>query len=229
MAPNICIDYNKELYNIAEVVPNTSAINEKTFILRNRLYKIVEYKIVNSTSYTGSVQIFFYDFADSLEDVYAYIEDNSDFSDEQKIKGILALRLPYDFLLIARYTFTDLRISIEGNRKLGKQIKGAYIDSDHSSIGLTTYVYKYLFNTYQLLISDNEQTLDGYSLWLYGVSSWNRVLVYDIQEDEVICENLDHESNEILPWKVHPNLSKKDYILTQEHECRFYNVLFIMQ
>lgn len=97
MAPNICIDYNKELYNIAEVVPNTSAINEKTFILRNRLYKIVEYKIVNSTSYTGSVQIFFYDFADSLEDVYAYIEDNSDFSDEQKIKGILALRLPYDF------------------------------------------------------------------------------------------------------------------------------------
>lgn len=229
MAPNICSEYGKDLYDIEEVIPKTSKLKETIFLLRNRIYKVVEYTISDSTTLSGSLQIFFYDFGTSLDDVYAYCTDNDDYSDDEKIRGILALRLPFDLKIIARYSFVDLCLSINGSRKFGKQIKGAFVDPDHASIGLTTYAYKYLFHSYNLLISDNQQTLEGYGLWLDGVSSWSRVLVYDIQGNEVICEDLDIQSSEILPWKLPDNFNEKDYRLTQKKDCRFYIVLFIMQ
>lgn len=137
--------------------------------------------------------------------------------------------MPYTLEIVARYSFKNLRLSINGSRKEGKQIKGAYVDDIHNSYGLTSYAYRYLLNTYNLLISDNEQTLDGYGLWLNKISGWSRVLVYDIKTDEIICENLNLLSPSIFPWKLPDELDEIEHPLTKHKECKFYTVLFIMQ
>ena len=230
MAPNIYNgDFHKTLYDVQEVIPKTTEINQKTFISRNRLYKLTEYQVVGSSSYNGFIQIEFYNFSEGLKDIYSYFEQNDFDPEEQSIRNIFSLKLPYTLEIVARYSFKNLRLSINGSRKEGKQIKGAYVDDIHNSYGLTSYAYRYLLNTYNLLISDNEQTLDGYGLWLNKISGWSRVLVYDIKTDEIICENLNLLSPSIFPWKLPDELDEIEHPLTKHKECKFYTVLFIMQ
>lgn len=230
MAPNIYNgDFHKILYDVQEVIPNTTEIFQKTFILRKRLYKLIEYQVTGSSSYNGFIQIEFYNFGEGLKDIYSYFEQNDIASEEESIQNVFVLKLPYKLELVARYSFKNLRLSINGGHKQGKQIKGAYVDDIHNSYGLSTYAYKYLLNTYHLLISDNEQTLDGYGLWINKISGWRRVLVYDIKNDEVICENLDRSSPSIFPWKLPEELEEREYPLTKHKECKFHNILFIMQ
>ena len=230
MAPNIYNgDFHKTLYDVQEVIPNTTEIFQKTFILRKRLYKLKEYQVTGSGSFNGFIQIEFYNFGEGLKDIYSYFEQNDFDSEEQNIRNIFALKLPYTLELVARYSFKDLRLSINGGRKQGKQIKGAYVDDIHNSYGISSYAYRYLLDTYNLLISDNEQTLDGYGLWLNKISGWSRVLVYDIQNNEVICENLDRLSPSVFPWKLPEELDEIEYPLTKHKECKFYTVLFVMQ
>lgn len=230
MSPNICVDeFYKDLYDVQEVITNTKKVEEHTFILRKRLYKLTEYQVVDSASFNGFIQIEFYDFGGSLQDVYSYLEDDESISDADGIRSILALRLSYNFKIIARYSFKDLRLVINKERKQGKQIKGAFVDEVHNSFGISTYSYKYLLSKYNLLISDNEQTLDGYGLWVNKISMWSRVLVYDMSRNEVICENLDHIAPTVFPWRLPDELSEIEYPLTKHRECKFYTVLFIMQ
>ena len=82
MAPNIYNgDFHKTLYDVQEVIPKTTEINQKTFISRNRLYKLTEYQVVGSSSYNGFIQIEFYNFGEGLKDIYSYFDrlwDNKD-------------------------------------------------------------------------------------------------------------------------------------------------------
>ena len=86
MAPNIYNgDFHKTLYDVQEVIPKTTEINQKTFISRNRLYKLTEYQVVGSSSYNGFIQIEFYNFGEGLKDIYSYFEQN-DFDLEEEIR-----------------------------------------------------------------------------------------------------------------------------------------------
>lgn len=120
--------------------------------------------------------------------------------------ALLALTFsPENVTIIARYVYKDKKVNYENEEIIGKQIRGAYVANDHTLAKLTTVVYKYLRDKYNLLICDNTQTVDGHKLWAFGVCKWADVDVYDCHKDMIVAKlpqagNL--PDNNIVPWSI---------------------------
>jgi hypothetical protein len=173
------------------------------------IYKLVELKNNEGSDFSGCIELFKYEFNDLADEVILARRDDLKIDDLDAFEmadALLELTFsPEKITRIARYVYKDKKVNYENEEILGKQIKGAHVADDHTLVRLTTVVYKYLRDKYNLLICDNTQTADGHKLWAFGVCKWADVDVYDCHKDMIVAKlpqagNL--PDNNIVPWSI---------------------------
>jgi hypothetical protein len=181
--------------------------------LDQTIYELVELNSLSGSAFSGCVELFEYKYNPTAENVIIdeaghQLEQTSDIY--QVAENLLKLGFDPDTRKrIARYIFKDKEIIYDGLDVIGKQIKGAYIEDNNAVLGLSTIVYRYLRDKYDLLICDNMQTVNGHQLWAFGVCKWANVQVYDCYQNLVVSQlspTGDVPDGNIIPWSI-PYLS----------------------
>lgn len=181
------------------------------------LFKFNELKGTPGCEFSGCLEVFYCHVNDmALDGISAVALDYDDPYEGAKE----ALNAGFDIeheKLIGRYTFKDFVFQDDdGQRKVGKQIKGAFIHPDFKQYKIATLLYKYLTKKYHYLISDNNQTYQGHILWVLSVLKWGKVKSYDCVEERFISA-YDPNDNppDFKPWSVPYN-----FPMDLEHHLR---------
>ncbi|MEM6188296.1 hypothetical protein [Shewanella scandinavica] len=216
MAPAINGGYAKDLSTSPQGIERSPIIYQKYFFnpLDSSLYKMTEYHIKGS-EYRGCIEVheLVYGAGDGYALEYAkFIFDEKNDNIAAAVEAI-SLGIPTEQeKLIARYVYSNILIHEADETVEGKQIRGAYVDSEYEQAKITREVYLTLLNRYGTLVSDSQQSVKGHLLWAYGVCRWGSVRVYD-RNEKAFLSTLSHEGDEpengIAPWSV-INIEKND-------------------
>ncbi|MEQ5205543.1 hypothetical protein [Proteus sp. fly-1067] len=106
--------------------------------------------------------------------------------------------------LIGRIAYNEFTFNKENSIRSGKQIKGAFIDSNYRSGGLGRSIYKRLVYKHSHIICDNIQSVAGGTLWASGIVTLAEVDVYDTKSGKIIGTLGDNfvATNGIKPWSA---------------------------
>lgn len=197
MAPNVSeFSYDKLLNDPPRGVMLDSRLVMKNFYnnLDGFLYKIYEYRI-NGSEYSGcfEVVLLHYKDHDNFPEEHAEMIYGESKNIEHAALEAMSLEIdPIEEIVIARYVVKNINISFDGAsvtvERSGKQIKGAYVNPDYARSKITQVVYESIVQKYSILVSDNVQSIDGHSLWAYGVCKWGDVWVYDTNQQSFLCK-----------------------------------------
>ena len=154
------------------------------------VYRIIEVS-VPSAEFDYYADVYTLDFH-SPEFIEEYIDDlrDADMSDEEVVDQVMGLGMVDDSksVLVARFAYNDIRILDRNNMPVSaKQIRGAYVDSQKSGVGLAGHVYRQFVLMHDYLVCDNKQTEYGAALWAGTIQKdVGRVDIYDCANDRYI-------------------------------------------
>ncbi|EKN3468771.1 hypothetical protein [Yersinia enterocolitica] len=113
-------------------------------------------------------------------------------SDQQIVEEIICLDMEDEeySIVVARFAYDDFNfLDHNAQPATGKQIRGAFVDSEKSGVGLAGQVYRQLVIIYGHLICDNTQTEFGASLWASTIRDVvGKVNIYDYVRQKYIEE-----------------------------------------
>ncbi|MDE9467268.1 hypothetical protein [Xenorhabdus bovienii] len=98
----------------------------------------------------------------------------------------LDMHNPDEDKLIGRIAYSDFAFYDSGIKKVGKQIKGAFISPNYQAGGLGRSIYRRLVLKHDHIICDNIQSVAGGTLWASGIITLADVAVYDTMRHEFI-------------------------------------------
>ncbi|WP_068976946.1 hypothetical protein [Aeromonas sp. EERV15] len=194
MAPNLVQTYRKQLDTSPDGM--TDKISFQTLLIHQpnlAVLRLTEYEMAAGADFHRCLVVeeigvdeWITNAIEAGEDIYAYVENG----------------LTGDDIIIGRFVYNHLSLTIAGARQDAIQIRGAFIDPDYRS-GLARMVYQRLREQYSCVISDDMQTISGALLWLIGINqiSQQRIELYDFQQQR-ITGHLDYpiKPGSFKPW-----------------------------
>lgn len=108
--------------------------------------------------------------------------------------------------IVGRFAYNDFPfIGVDGSEYLGKQIKGAYLESPYASASIGSVVYRFILAKYRHLVCDNMQTILGASMWSGTMRKYGEVMIYDTVK-KCCLEQLGDKAKGVvtgfIPWDI---------------------------
>ncbi|EIJ2222172.1 hypothetical protein LIA61_000596 [Vibrio parahaemolyticus] len=219
MAPAVIVDYSKNLSNPPLGLDRESPQKIQAFFntMDGFIYEYREYPIKGS-SHSGCIEVVCFEY--SPEDDFTLEHADTQFSEHgckyKAAEEALALEIPpEEEKVVARYVYSDAKVCFQNPDETvtGKQIRGAYVDPEYSGAKLTKEVYLTILEQYDVLVSDNVQSVDGHGLWAYGVCNWGEVSVYDSKTQRILSRMLPTGTSPdqgVVPWSTTVGLKTDD-------------------
>ncbi|AXJ90020.1 hypothetical protein EXE06_12405 [Acinetobacter pittii] len=198
-------NYEKPLHSLPLEFDQNKPVESRFFFNHayGALFKFNELKGNPKCEYSGCIEVFYCHVNEmALSGICAVAEDYED-PYEAATKALEAGFGIDCEEMIGRYTFKDFIFHESDEKTLGKQIKGAFANAEFQQFKIATLIYKYLTKKYGFLVSDNNQTRQGHTLWVLSVLKWAKVKSYDCVEQRFISA---YETNrpcpDFKPWSV---------------------------
>jgi len=186
--------YTKDLSNAPSIQGGVLFRRKCDFIIPDDtiIYRIVETHYDTSQyDYIAEVyEIGFYS-PDFIEQHIDTLREEG-MSDNDVVNEIIDLKMedPHASILVARFAYDDIQIlNKNAIRVWAKQIRGAYVDTQKSGVGLAGQIYRQFVLMHGYLVCDNVQTEFGAALWAGTIRDVvGRVDIYDCHNDKYIQE-----------------------------------------
>jgi hypothetical protein len=217
MAPNLVQTYRKQLDNDPEGMTD-DVLFQQLMVSRRSLaiLALTEYRMTENSEFSFCLVVTELGVDEWLTDA---IEDTTQWGDKELLASVADARTGQD-MVVGRFVYNSVQLTIEAQELHGIQIRGAFIDPDYRS-GLARQVYELLRVRYGCVVSDDMQTLSGALLWLIGINqlSSQRIEIYNAQH-QTISGYLDYsiKLDSFKPWCL-SGLTQQQ--ITQESSGKF--------